>query len=85
VLNRMAEKRAAVAVPHLPENHGMEEDDVLVVSSGYLQRARPLIPKSAVSLPWRLNQDYFEDCRDFRRRPVDDGILRFETRRARAA
>jgi cation diffusion facilitator CzcD-associated flavoprotein CzcO len=85
VLNRMAEKRAAVAVPHLPENHGMEEDDIVVFSSGYLQRARPLIPKSAVSLPWRLNQDYFEDCRDFRRRPVDDGVLRFETRRAEAA
>ena len=33
--------------------------------------------KSAATLPWRLNQDYLEDCRDFRKRPVDDGVLRF--------
>jgi hypothetical protein len=37
-----------------------------------------MMPKSAATLPWRLNQDYLEDCRDFRKRPVDDGVLRFE-------
>ena len=37
-----------------------------------------MMPKSAPGLPWRLNQDYLEDCRDFRTRPVDDGVLRFE-------
>ena len=85
VLNRMADKRADVGVPFLAEGHGMEEDDIIVFSSGYLDRARSLIPKSAATLPWRLNQDYFEDRRDFRRRPVDDGVLRFSTRRAQAA
>jgi cation diffusion facilitator CzcD-associated flavoprotein CzcO len=85
VLNRMAEKRAPAAVPRLPEDHGMEEDDIIVFSSGYLQRARPMMPKSAATLPWRLNQDYFEDCRDFRRRPVDDGVLLFEKRQAEVA
>ena len=85
VLNRMADRRAGVAMPYLPENHALEEDDIVVFSSGYLERARPLIPRSAAELPWRLNQDYFEDCRDFRRRAVDDGVLRFETRQAEAA
>lgn len=85
VLNKMTEKRADVVVPYLPDNHGLEEVEPIPFSSGYLQRARPLIPKSAATLPWRLNQDYFEDCRDFRKRPVDDGVLRFETRRAAAA
>ena len=77
VLNRMAEKHADVVAPHLPEDHGMVEAEPIPFSSGYLQRARALIPKSAATLPWRLNQDYFEDCRDFRRRPVEDGVLRF--------
>ena len=81
----MADRRAGVAMPYLPENHALEEDDIVVFSSGYLERARPLIPRSAAELPWRLNQDYFEDCRDFRRRAVDDGVLRFETRQAEAA
>jgi cation diffusion facilitator CzcD-associated flavoprotein CzcO len=85
VLNRMAAKRARAAMPRLPEDHGMEEADIIVFSSGYLQRARPMMPKSAAMLPWRLNQDYFEDCRDFRRRPVDDGVLWFEKRQAEVA
>jgi hypothetical protein len=55
----------------------LNEDDIIVFSSGYLERARPLMPKSAPTLPWRLNMDYLEDCRDFRQRPVDDGILQF--------
>jgi monooxygenase len=78
VLNRMRDKRADVAVPRLPDNHGLEVVEPFPFSSGYLQRARHMIPKSAATLPWRLNQDYLEDCRDFRKRPVDDGLLRFE-------
>ena len=78
VLDAMTAKRADVVVPYLPDDHGMAEDDIIVFSSGYLQRARAMMPKSAPGLPWRLNQDYLEDCRDFRTRPVDDGVLRFE-------
>jgi monooxygenase len=78
VLNRMQDKGAEVVVPRLPEDHGLEEVEPFPFSSGYLQRARHLVPKSAPTPPWRLNQDYLEDCRDFRKRPVDDGVLRFE-------
>ena len=77
VLQHMAQTRADVAVPQLLENHGLEEADIVLFSSGYLQRARPLMPKSAPALPWRLNMNYLEDCRDFRQRPVADGVLRF--------
>jgi cation diffusion facilitator CzcD-associated flavoprotein CzcO len=80
VLNRMHDKRADVVAPFLPKDHQLQEDDIIIYSSGYLQRARAMMPKSAPELPWRLNQDYLEDCRDFRRRPVDDGILRFAKR-----
>ena len=85
LLNRMADKRAEVVVPYLPEDHGLEEADIIVFSSGYLQRARSLMPMSAATLPWRLNQDYLADCRDFRKRPVDDGVLRFGKRADPAA
>ena len=78
VLNTMRAKGAAIACPNLPENHGLEEDNVYQFSSGYIQRALPLMPKSAKALPWRLNQDYREDLRDYRTRPVEDGVLRFE-------
>jgi monooxygenase len=78
VLNRMQDKRADVVVPYLPDDHDLEEVEPFPFSSGYLQRAKHLVPKSDGKLPWRLNQDYLEDCRDFRKRPVDDGVLRFE-------
>lgn len=78
VLSRMEELRADVAVPRLPENHGLVEDNPYAFSSGYLERARHIMPKSAAALPWRHNMDYFADRKDFRDRPVDDGTLSFE-------
>lgn len=78
VFKLMDARGADTVFPHLPEDHAMEEDDIFSFSSGYLQRAKHLMPKSAAKLPWRLNQDYLEDRRHFRTYPVDDGILRFE-------
>ncbi|HSQ96765.1 MAG TPA: NAD(P)/FAD-dependent oxidoreductase [Croceibacterium sp.] len=78
VLNRMRDKRADVVMPYLPDDHELQVVEPFPFSSGYLQRAKDMVPKSAAILPWRLNQDYLEDCRDFRKRPVDDGVLRFE-------
>lgn len=83
VLNAMRASGADIVQPHLPDDHGLEEDNVYDFSSGYLQRALPLMPRSAKTLPWRLNQDYRQDQRDFRERPVEDGVLRFETVRQR--
>lgn len=77
VLNRIAQLGADVAVPQLPSDHALVEDDVFSYSSGYILRARHLMPKSAAELPWRLNMDYLADNRDFRERPVDDGVLAF--------
>jgi len=79
VLRHMEDTGAKVAVPRLAEGHGLMEDDIILYSSGYLQRAKPMMPKSAAALPWRLNQDFVEDRRDYRRRPVADGVLRFRT------
>ncbi|MEO5587017.1 MAG: NAD(P)/FAD-dependent oxidoreductase, partial [Novosphingobium sp.] len=67
-----------VAVPHLPDDHGLIEDDVFgKFSSGYLQRARHLVPKSALSGPWRISMDYMADRKEMRDAPIDDGALRF--------
>jgi monooxygenase len=79
VLNEMERLGAEVVLPRLDDEQGLVEENPLdLFSSGYLARGRDLMPKSAAKLPWRLNQDYLEDCRDFRERPVDDGVLAFE-------
>jgi cation diffusion facilitator CzcD-associated flavoprotein CzcO len=79
VLNKMEALDADVVYPRLEDEHELVEENPLdLFSSGYLARGRDLMPKSADKLPWRLNQDYLEDCRDFKERPVDDGVLAFE-------
>ena len=66
-----------IAVPTLPENHGLEEDDIFDFSSGYIQRSKHIMPKNAVSYPWRLNQEYVLDRKRMASDPGDDGILTF--------
>ncbi len=75
VLNRMRAADADVAVPVLPDDHDLEEDDIFDFSSGYIKRALDIMPKSAVSYPWRLNQEYVSDRKIMRNDPIEDGIL----------
>ncbi|MDB5723859.1 MAG: NAD(P)/FAD-dependent oxidoreductase [Novosphingobium sp.] len=67
-----------VVTPFLPPEHDLVEDDVFGrFSSGYLQRARHLVPKSATEGPWRISMDYMADRAEMRDTPIDDGALRF--------
>ncbi len=75
VLNRMAETGTDIAVPRLADDHGLEEDDIFDFSSGYIQRAKHIMPRNALSYPWRLNQEYLLDVKRMRDDPVEDGIL----------
>lgn len=77
VLKHMGATGATVAVPSLAPEDAPEAVEPFDYTSGYLQRAKPLIPKSAAELPWRLNHNYLQDRHDFRSRPVADGVLRF--------
>ena len=78
VLNHMERLGANVATPALPADHGLVEDDLFDFSSGYIQRGKHIMPKSATTLPWRLNQDYRFDKKALATTPVDDGVLRFD-------
>lgn len=67
-----------VVMPYLPADHGLVEDHPFdSFSSGYLKRARHLIPKSATTAPWRIGMDYLADRKAMREDPIDDGVLRF--------
>ena len=84
VLNEMKARDAEVAVPVLPENHALVEDDIFDFSSGYIQRAKHIMPKNAVQYPWRLNQEYVLDRKRMASDPVDDGILALRRKGANA-
>ena len=84
VLNEMDKRGVDTAVPVLAEDHGLEEDDLFDFSSGYIQRGKHIMPKSATTYPWRLNQEYVYDRKVLREAPVDDGILAFRKAGANA-
>ncbi|WP_120716483.1 flavin-containing monooxygenase [Tsuneonella amylolytica] len=77
VLNHMKAVGATVADPVLASDHTLEEDDLFDFSSGYIQRSKHIMPKSATVLPWRLNQDYRADRKALASAPIDDGVLTF--------
>jgi monooxygenase len=83
VLNHMKTTGTEIAIPVLPADHGLEEDDIFDFSSGYIQRAKHIMPKNAVAFPWRLNQEYVLDRKRMASDPIEDGILSF--RHAEAA
>jgi len=78
MVNLMAERGMAVATPVLPTGHGLIDDDPFDFSSGYISRARHLLPKSATDMRWRLNQDYVRDQAWMKDDPIDDGVLRLD-------
>ena len=81
VLNHMRAGGFDTAVPVLtPEAEArIEEDDVFDFSSGYIQRAKHIMPRNSVSYPWRLNQEYVVDRKRMANDPVSDGLLTFSS------
>jgi monooxygenase len=80
LLARMDARGAAVAVPRLPGGP-MELRPLLDLSSGYVKRAKDVLPKQGTRSPWVLRQNYIADRvttglgsvdrdMEFRRRPV---------------
>jgi cation diffusion facilitator CzcD-associated flavoprotein CzcO len=79
VFNHMDANGLDIVTPILPMDHALEDERPFeAFSSGYLQRSKALIPKSAPTAPWRISMDYRSDRREMREAPVDDGALRFE-------
>ena len=79
VLNRMRETGSDIAVPVMtPELEAtIVEDDIFDFSSGYIQRSKSIMPKSAIAYPWRLNQEYVSDRKLMKNDPVEDGLMTF--------
>lgn len=75
LLDMMHGARADIATPVILPGEEPAEIEPFQMTSGYLQRARGVMPKSASCLPWRLEQDYLTDLKWMRNSPVDDGIL----------
>ena len=78
LITLMAARGVTVATPVLPLDHGLIDNDPFELKSGYIDRARHLLPKSASDMRWRLNQDYLRDRVWIKTDPIDDGVLRLD-------
>ena len=79
VLNHMRATGTDIATPVLTpaEESKIVEDDIFDFSSGYIQRGKAIMPKNAITYPWRLNQEYVVDRKRMASDPVLDGLLTF--------
>jgi cation diffusion facilitator CzcD-associated flavoprotein CzcO len=61
----------------VPERRVAVEDEPLLLTSGYVQRARDTLPRQSSTDPWRDTQDYLRDRKAIREDPLADGTLQF--------
>ncbi len=75
LLEHMDRKNTNVVVPRT--NGDVEEQPLLDLASGYVQRARDQFPRQGSALPWRLYQNYLLDRALLKFAPIDDAALHF--------
>lgn len=75
LLNYMRKHGHQKAVPVRDPN--MAEQDYLSFTSGYVQRAKNVLPKQGVQAPWQVNQNYFKDIMLIRYGRLNDGVMKF--------
>jgi hypothetical protein len=76
ILNYMDRKGYQVVVPEVPED--IQEEEFLPLDSGYMKRARHILPKNGSRRPWRVYQNYLMDMLLTRFGRVRDRHLSFD-------
>ena len=77
----MDRKGYATMTPRRKDS-SVEELPWLDFSSGYVQRARDVLPKQGNKKPWKLYQNYALDLVTLRFGKVNDGVMEFSNRQA---
>jgi monooxygenase len=83
LLNHLDKTGTQIALP--AREPGIEEVPFLDFTSGYVQRARDILPKQGSKKPWKLYQNYALDMLSLKFASVEDGVIKFLPRGAPAA
>jgi len=81
ILNKMDRGGYAYCTPRNTDL-SMISDATPPLSSGYMQRAKDMLPKQGSKRPWKLYQNYAKDMVALRFGSIDDGTLVFTSRAA---
>jgi monooxygenase len=84
ILNKIDRGGYAYCTPRY-NDPSMSPDATLPLSSGYMQRAKDILPKQGSKSPWKLYQNYAKDMLALRFGSIDDGSLVFTRRAAQLA
>jgi hypothetical protein len=84
ILNKMERGGYAYCTPR-NNDPSLIPDATLPLASGYMQRAKDLLPKQGSRLPWKLYQNYAKDMLALRFGLIDDGTLVFTRGAAQSA
>lgn len=79
LLNHMQAEGTDYGVPRLrPSDHDMPKRPLILdFSSGYIQRALPMLPRQGDRAPWLNPQSYSLDKKALTKGPIDDGVMTF--------
>jgi cation diffusion facilitator CzcD-associated flavoprotein CzcO len=77
VLRHMDEGGHTVATPRDVENSALDVGMLDQLQSGYVQRAKDVMPRQGSKDPWKVLMDYEKDSTMLLEDPIDDGLLRF--------
>jgi cation diffusion facilitator CzcD-associated flavoprotein CzcO len=82
LLNHLEKTGNEIALP--AREPDIDETPFLDFTSGYVQRARDVLPKQGSRKPWKLYQNYALDMFSLKFASVEDGVIRFLPRGAEA-
>ena len=82
LLNHLADTGRTLALPEPQAD--VKPVDFLDFSSGYVQRAKSILPVQGDRAPWKLHQNYARDLAALKYGKLEDGVMRFagQVRRA---
>jgi cation diffusion facilitator CzcD-associated flavoprotein CzcO len=79
LLSHMDRRGYASCTPRLGDAP-IADGPTLPLTSGYIERAKHLLPKQGMRKPWRMNQNYILDVMALRFGAIEDGALEFRRR-----
>ena len=78
LLAYMRESGAEVVTPRAPAGERQPESILGALTSGYVQRGAPVLPKQGRELPWLVMNNYERDSEMLLKQPVADGALEIQ-------
>ena len=78
LLDYMREHGVEVVTPRAPAGERQDETIMGALTSGYVQRGAPVLPRQGRAVPWRVLNNYERDCEMLLKQPVADVALELE-------